>query len=187
MARFYNDYSGSISIDGVNIKEFTNESFRRFVGMVQQDNFIFNDTIYKNITYGSVGFTENDIIEACKKASLYKFIMSLPDKFDTVVGPRGLKLSGGQKQRIALARIFLRNPEIVIFDEATSALDNTSETIIQEAIEKLEGKTVITVAHRLSTIKDCDKIIVIDNHKIAEMGTHDELIAKKGIYASLQK
>ena len=148
LERFYVPDSGSILIDGVNINRITEESFRRKIGIVHQDNYIFDGTIYENISYGNWGCTDNDVVEATKKANLYTFIMSLPDRFNTKVGPRGLKLSGGQKQRISLARIFLQNPDIVLLDEATSALDNESEAIVQDALEKLEGKTIIMIAHR---------------------------------------
>ena len=137
--------------------------------------------------YGSEHALESEVIDACKKADIYDFIMSLPEKFDTEVGPRGLTLSGGQKQRIALARIFLKNPDVIVLDEATSALDNTTESSIQRAIDNMQGKTLITIAHRLSTIKDYDKIYVIDKNTVAECGTHDELIAAGGIYAKMQK
>lgn len=129
----------------------------------------------------------DDVIEACKRASIYDFIQSLPDKFNTDVGPKGLKLSGGQKQRIALARIFLANPDIILLDEATSALDNETEAIIQQSLDMFKDKTMIVVAHRLTTIKDSDKIVVIDSHRIAEEGTHDELMAKGGLYAKMYK
>lgn len=187
LLHFYEPNRGSISIDGIDLKNMTDESFRRLVGTVQQENNIFPGSILSNVTYGSRHSLENEVVEACKRARIYDFIMSLPEKFDTEVGPRGLKLSGGQKQRIALARIFLKNPEIIILDEATSALDNETETLIQDAISELRDKTIITIAHRLSTIKDSDQIYVINNNTIAENGTHDELIAKSGIYASMQK
>ena len=165
----------------------TDESFRRLVGTVQQENNIFPGSIWSNITYGSSHTLESEVIEACKRARIYDFIIGLPERFDTEVGPRGLKLSGGQKQRIALARLFLKNPEIIILDEATSALDNETESAIQDAIDELQGKTIVTIAHRLSTIKDSDEIYVLNNNTIAEHGTHDELIAKGGLYAAMQK
>ena len=184
---FYEPNSGHITIDGIDLKDMTDESFRRIVGTVQQENNIFPGSIWSNVTYGSKHALESEVIEACKRARIYDFIMTLPEKFDTEVGPRGLKLSGGQKQRIALARLFLKNPEIIILDEATSALDNETETLIQDAIDELHGKTIITIAHRLSTIKDSDVIYVLNNNTIAEYGTHDELITKGGLYAAMQK
>ena len=187
LLHFYEPKAGNICIDGIDIKEMTDESFRRLVGTVQQENNIFPGSIMSNITYGSKHSLENEIVEACKRARIYDFIMSLPEKFDTEVGPRGLKLSGGQKQRIALARLFLKNPDIIILDEATSALDNETETLIQDAIDELSGKTIITIAHRLSTIKNSDQIYVLDKNTIAEHGTHDELITQNGIYAAMQK
>lgn len=183
----YRDFEGSIRIDGVDVRKLKIDSVRSKIGFVHQDNHIFDTTIYENIVYGNHNASMSDVVDACKKASIYDFIMSLPDKFETNVGPRGLKLSGGQKQRISLARIFLKDADIILLDEATSALDNESESIVQESLGLFEGKTIITVAHRLSTIRDCDKIVVIDNHNIAEMGTHDELVAKNGVYAGLLK
>ena len=187
LLHFYEPGSGSISIDGVDIRDVTDKSFRKIVGAVQQENCIFPGSIWDNVRYGSEHALESEVVDACKKADIYDFIMSLPEKFDTEVGPKGLKLSGGQKQRIALARIFLKNPEIIVLDEATSALDNTTESSIQRAIDNMQGKTLITIAHRLSTIKDYDKIYVIDKNTVAECGTHDELIAAGGIYAKMQK
>lgn len=183
--RFYDTYNGSIKIDGIDTRELTANSLRSKISIVHQDNYILDGTIYDNIVYGNWKVTEYDVIEACKKASIYDFIKSLPDGFNTNVGPRGLKLSGGQKQRIALARVFLGDTDIILLDEATSALDNESENIIQESMNLLKDKTLIIVAHRLSTIKDCDKIIVIDNHSIAESGSHEELITNGGIYHDL--
>lgn len=185
--KFYSPSSGSILLDGHNIWDLTNKSYRSLIACVHQDNMIFPGTIRDNIAYGKPDAMEFEIVEAAKKANLYNFIMGLPDRFNTQVGPRGLKLSGGQKQRIALARLFLRNAEIVMLDEATSALDNESETFIQEAIAELKDKTVITIAHRLSTIKDCDIIYVMGDHTILESGTHEELMAKQGVYFNMQK
>lgn len=183
--RFYDTYSGAIKIDGIDTRELTANSLRSKISIVHQDNYILDGTIYDNIVYGNWKATEYDVIEACKKASIYDFIKSLPDGFETNVGPRGLKLSGGQKQRIALARVFLNNADIILLDEATSALDNESENIVQESMNLLQDKTLIIVAHRLSTIKDCNKIVVVDNHTITEEGTHETLLAKQGIYANL--
>lgn len=187
LEKFYNPTGGSIEIDGIDSRLITASSIRKKMGIVHQDPYIFSTTIYENIRYGNWECSGSDVIEACKKANLYNFIQSLPEKFHTKVGSKGLKLSGGQKQRIALARIFLSNPEIVLLDEATSALDNESEVIIQEALSMFRDKTLITIAHRLSTIKDSDNIYVIENHTIEESGSHDELMQKKGRYYNLVK
>lgn len=187
LLHFYDPKNGSIKIDGINLKEVTDKSFRNLVGTVQQENTIFPGSIMDNIVFGNAHAIEHEVVEACKKAKIYDFIMSLPEKFDTEVGPRGLKLSGGQKQRIALARLFLKNPQIIILDEATSALDNETETFVQEAIDSMSDKTVIIIAHRLSTIKNCDKIFVLDHGTVAESGSHEELINKNGIYTRMQK
>lgn len=183
--RFYDTTEGSILIDGIDIKEFTLSSLRNKIGIVHQANYIFKGTIKENIAYGISSVTETDLIAACKKANIYDFIKSLPEGFDTDVGPNGLKLSGGQQQRVSLARIFLNQPDIILLDEATSALDNESEAIVQEALNMFSDKTIITVAHRLSTIKDSDKIFVVDEHKIVESGTHQELLDKHGFYYNL--
>lgn len=184
--RFYNINSGEILIDGINIKDFTFESLRRNIGIVQQDVFLFTGTIWDNIAYGKVDATEEEIIEAAKLANIHDFIMSLDDKYDTYIGERGVRLSGGQKQRISIARLFLKNPPILILDEATSALDNATELMIQESLEKLsENKTTLVVAHRLSTIKNADTIVVLTDKGIEEKGTHEELLALNGIYKEL--
>ena len=185
--RFYDVDSGSIKIDGIDIRELKIDSLRKYMGIVHQSPYIFDGTLRANIAYGRPSATDAEIIDACKKASIYDFIVSLPEGLDTKVGPRGLKLSGGQKQRISIARVFLTNPEIIILDEATAALDNETEKLVQDAIRAFKGKTIITVAHRLSTIKDCDCIYVVHNHKIAEAGTHSELMNAGGIYAGMQK
>ena len=185
--RFYDVDSGSIKIDGIDIRELKINSLRKYMGIVHQSPYIFDGTLRANIVYGRPTATDAEIIDACKKASIYDFITSLPEGLDTKVGPRGLKLSGGQKQRISIARVFLTNPEIIILDEATSALDNETEHLVQDALRAFKGKTTITVAHRLSTIKDCDCIYVVHNHKIAESGSHNELINAGGIYAAMQK
>lgn len=188
LEKFYVPDGGKITIDGIDTKLIDGNSLRQKIAVVHQDNHIFNASIYDNILYGSESMKgAKSVLEACKKANLTEFIESLPDKYDTIVGPRGLKLSGGQKQRIALARIFLKDPEIILLDEATSALDNETESIIQEAIDAFKGKTIITVAHRLSTIRNSDVIYVLDNHKVAESGTHEELLALGGIYAHMCK
>ncbi|MFR7871745.1 MAG: ABC transporter ATP-binding protein, partial [Fenollaria timonensis] len=184
--RFYDVTSGEILIDGRNIKDFTLKSLRQNIGSVQQEVYLFSGTILENIKYGKIDASKDEIIEAAKLAGAYDFIMELKDGFNTYVGERGVKLSGGQKQRIAIARVFLKNPKVLILDEATSALDNTSERLIQESLEKLsEGRTTLTIAHRLSTIKNAKTIIVLTDDGIKETGTHDELMSKKGLYYEL--
>lgn len=184
--RMYDVHSGSIKIDGIDIRDLTRESLINKMGIVHQTNYIFKGTLYDNVVYG-VGdnIDREKVIDACKKAYIYDFIMSLPDGFNTDVGPNGLKLSGGQQQRIAIARIILRDPDIIILDEATSALDNEAEKIIQDSFKLFEDKTIITVAHRLSTIKDCDKIFVIGNHQVSESGTHTELLNNDSDYSRM--
>ena len=184
--RFYELDSGNIKIDGNSIKDVSLRSLRKNIGVVQQDVFLFTGTIRDNIICGNPEATEEEMIEAAKKARIHDFIMTLPEKYDTYIGERGVKLSGGQKQRISISRIFLKNPPIIILDEATSALDNVTEREIQASLEELsKDRTNIVVAHRLSTIKNADEIIVITNGKISERGTHDELIKAGGIYATL--
>ena len=185
LMKFYSVNHGAIKIDGISLDELETESYRKYVGMVHQNPHIFDGTLFENIKYAVPGATDEEVYEACKKACIYDFIMTLPERFGTNVGPRGLKLSGGQKQRIALARLFLLDPEVIVLDEATSALDNETEEAIQDALKQFTGKTMITVAHRLSTIKDSDRIVVIKEHTVAEQGTHDELVAKNGIYAAM--
>ena len=185
--KLYKPLCGQILIDGTDIWDLTNDSYRKFIRSVHQENTMFPGTIWENIVYGSKWFKEVDVIEACKKAHIYEFIMSLPQKFETEIGPRGLILSTGQKQRIALARVLLTDPEIILLDEATSALDNESEKIIQDAIDSLQGKTIITIAHRLSTIWNSDRIYVIGDHKVLEYGTHEELMSAKGVYYRMNK
>lgn len=184
--RFYEVTEGGIFIDGKNIKDLTLESLRKNIGIVHQDVFLFTGTIKENILYGNPDATDKEVIDAAKRANIHDFIINLPDGYDTYVGERGIKLSGGQKQRISIARVFLKNPPILILDEATSALDNATEIIIQKSLEKLsEGRTTIVVAHRLSTIKNADEIIVLTANGIEEKGSHEELIKKNGIYAKL--
>ena len=184
--RFYDVSMGEIDIDNENIDEYTLESLRKQIGIVQQDVFLFGGSIKDNILYGNLDASEEELIEASKKANIYDYVKSLPQGFDTQIGERGVKLSGGQKQRISIARIFLKNPSILILDEATSALDNTTEMLIQNALDELcKGRTTIVVAHRLSTIRNANKIYVISDGEIKESGTHDELIAKNGAYKTL--
>lgn len=186
--RFYDASSGSILIDGVDIKSVTINSLRDNIGVVAQDVYLFSGSVRENIAYGKIGATDEEIVEAAKLAGAHDFISSLPEGYDTYVGERGVKLSGGQKQRISIARLFLKNPPILILDEATSALDNESEKLVQESLEKLaHGRTTFTIAHRLTTIKNADRILVLTENGIEESGTHAELIAKGGIYSELYK
>ena len=185
LPRFYDVTGGSITVDGKDIRGLTLKSLRSQIGMVQQDVYLFDGTIKDNIAYGKPGASDEEIINAAKCASIHDFIMELPDGYDTYVGERGTRLSGGQKQRISIARVFLKNPPILILDEATSALDNESERWIQKSLEELsKNRTTITIAHRLSTIRDADEIIVITEDGIAERGTHAELLEKNGLYAA---
>lgn len=184
--RFYEADEGTIYIDGVDIRDLTRESLHRNIGIVAQDVFLFNGSIRENIAYGNLDATDEEIVEAAKKAHIHDYIMTLDHGYDTGVGERGVKLSGGQKQRISIARVFLKNPSILILDEATSALDNATEMLIQQALNDLShGRTCIVVAHRLSTIKNADEIIVLTKDGITERGTHEELIAAGGMYAKL--
>lgn len=184
LPRFYDVNSGSIEIDGKDIRKLSLASLRRSIGIVQQDVYLFTGTIGENIAYGNPKASKEEIIEAAKKANIHEFIMSLPDGYDSFVGERGTRLSGGQKQRISIARVFLKDPKILILDEATSALDNESERYVQKSLEELaKNRTCITIAHRLSTIRNADEIIVIGENGIEERGTHAELLAKNNIYA----
>ena len=183
---FYNVENGQILIDGKEIHDITLASLRRNIGIVQQDIYLFNASIRDNILYGRLDATEEEVIEAAKRANIHDYIMSLDEGYDTVIGERGVRLSGGQKQRLCIARVFLKNPPILILDEATSALDNTTEILIQQALDELcKGRTTLVVAHRLSTIKNADEIAVISEGNIIEQGTHDELVSRGGVYAKL--
>ena len=184
--RFYDVTGGSIKIDGQDIRDVTKHSLRKNIGIVQQDVFIFADTVLENIRYGRPDATYEEVVEAAKRAEIYDDIMDMPDGFDTYVGERGTKLSGGQKQRISIARIFLKNPKLLILDEATSALDTITEEYIQRSFDKLaEGRTTVIIAHRLTTVQDADRIIVVEGGLIKEQGTHEELLELGGEYAKL--
>ncbi len=184
--RFYDVTEGSITIDGTDVRDVTKRSIRQNVGIVQQDVFIFADTILENIRYGRPDATYEEVVEAARRAEIYDDIMDMPDQFETYVGERGTKLSGGQKQRVSIARIFLKDPKILILDEATSALDTITEEKIQESFEELaKGRTTIVIAHRLSTVRDADRIVVIEDGLIVEEGSHQELLEKGGAYAKL--
>ena len=188
LPNFYalSDDGGEILIDGKNIKDLTLESVRKSIGIVQQDVFLFAGTIKENILYGRPDATDDEIVEAAKKANIHDYIITLKNGYDTDIGERGVKLSGGQKQRISIARVFLKDPAILILDEATSALDNTTEVLIQSALDELcKGRTTLVVAHRLSTIRNADEIVVVTEGEIIERGTHDELIKKDGVYKNL--
>lgn len=184
--RFYDVDSGSVTVDGIDVRDIKIKSLRENIGIVQQDVYLFSGTVKDNIGYGKSTASDREIIEAAKLAGAYEFIKSLPNGFDTYVGERGVKLSGGQKQRISIARVFLKNPPILILDEATSALDNKSEIVVQDSIEKLsKGRTTITIAHRLTTVQNADLIIVMTRDGIVERGSHQELMAKRGYYYNL--
>ncbi|WP_088035980.1 ABC transporter ATP-binding protein [Evansella clarkii] len=186
--RFYDVDVGAVTIDGIDVRQMTKESLRSQIGIVQQDVFLFTGTLKENIAYGMLDASDEEIAEAARRAHLEEFIHSLPDGYETQIGERGLKLSGGQKQRIAIARMFLKNPPILILDEATSALDTGTELIIQEALSELaENRTTLVIAHRLATIRNADRIVVVTPEGIAEEGTHEELVRKGGVFASLHK
>ena len=186
LPRFYPLTDGTITIDGVDIRDVTLDSLRRHIGIVQQDVFLFNGTIRENILYGKLDATEEEVILAAKRANIHDYVMSLEQGYDTPIGERGVRLSGGQKQRLSIARFFLKDPAILILDEATSALDNTTEILIQQALDELcRGRTTLVVAHRLSTIKNADSIVVIDQGRILERGSHEDLMEKGGLYRQL--
>ncbi len=188
LPRFYETQSGTVSIDGKDITTVTRSSLRKHIGIVTQDVFLFTGTIFENIAYGKEGATMEEVVAAAKLANIHEFILDLPDGYDTFVGERGVKLSGGQKQRISIARVFLKDPAILILDEATSALDNATEILIQKSLDALcKGRTTIVVAHRLSTVKNADEIVVIADEGIKEKGTHAALLEKGGMYAELYK
>ena len=184
LPRFYDVQSGSITIDGQDVRDVTQQSLRRAIGLVQQDVYLFDGTIRENIGYGKPGATDEEIVEAARKANIHEFIASLPAGYDTLVGERGSHLSGGQKQRVAIARVFLKDPKILILDEATSALDNESEEAVQESLERLAAeRTTVIIAHRLSTIKNADEIATVEHGRVVERGTHEELLKRGGTYA----
>ena len=184
LPRFYEVTSGRITIDGTDIRNVTQESLRRAIGIVQQEVYLFQGTIRENIAYGKPEATQEEIETAAKQANLHNFITSLEQGYETKVGERGVRLSGGQKQRVAIARVFIKNPKILILDEATSALDNESERFIQSSLERLaKHRTTLVIAHRLSTIRHADRILVIDKRGIIESGTHEELLEQNGVYA----
>lgn len=184
--RFYDVRDGQIFIDGIDANDITRESLRKNIGVVQQDVYLFNSSIKDNILYGRLDATDDEVVEAAKRANIHDYVMTLPDGYDTIIGERGVKLSGGQKQRLCIARVFLKNPPILILDEATSALDNATEIMIQQSLDELcRGRTTLVVAHRLSTVKNADEIAVVSGGKIVERGTHEQLLEQNGIYANL--
>ena len=184
--RFYDVTGGSVCVDGHDVRSVTQRSLRRNIGILQQDVFMFAGTIRENIRYGRLDATDEEIEEAARRAEIHDEIMAMPDGYDSYIGERGVMLSGGQKQRISIARVFLKNPKVLILDEATSALDTVTEQRIQKSMDALsEGRTSIVIAHRLSTVRHADCIAVVENEHIVELGSHEELMKKNGIYASL--
>jgi ABC-type multidrug transport system fused ATPase/permease subunit len=186
ICRFYDPAEGKITLDGIDLRDVKIQSLRDNIGMVLQDTFLFARTVKENIAYGNANVSDAQIIEAAKAANAHEFIMNLPDGYDSEVGERGVTLSGGEKQRVSIARAILKNPQILILDEATSAVDSATESAIQEAMDRLiEGRTTIAIAHRLSTLRNADKLIVLEGGEIVEQGTHKELLDREGIYANL--
>ena len=186
LLRFYDPLSGRILVDGIDIRQYKQQELRRNIGIVQQDVFLFSDSVTHNIAYAKPEAEQSEVENAARLAAADKFIEELPNKYATEIGERGVKLSGGQKQRLAIARVFLKNPPIVILDEATSSLDNYTEKLIQESLDKLaENRTTLIIAHRMSTIKNADKIIVLNNGEVAEIGTHSTLMSGGGLYYNL--
>ena len=184
--RFYEVTFGTILLDGIDVRKYTLSSLRKSIGVVQQDVYLFAGTVLDNIRYGKVEATREEVIQAAKDANAHEFIMGLPQGYDTNIGQRGVKLSGGQKQRLSIARVFLKNPPVLIFDEATSALDNESEKVVQESLEKLaKNRTTFVIAHRLSTIRNAQRILVLTDEGISEEGSHEELMKKQGVYYNL--
>jgi ATP-binding cassette, subfamily B, bacterial len=183
LPRFYDVDGGGVRIDGVDVRDVTLDSLRSSIGFVQQDVYLFDATIGENIAYGDFSASQDDIVQAAKRANIHDFICSLPQGYDTPVGEHGARLSGGQKQRVAIARVFLKNPPIIVLDEATSALDNESEALVQASLAELSrGRTVLVIAHRLSTIRGAHAIAVVQDGRVQQMGTHDELLAQGGVY-----
>jgi subfamily B ATP-binding cassette protein MsbA len=184
--RFYDPTVGRLTIDGHDLREIDLASLRRLMGIVTQETILFNDTVLANIAYGLEGASREDVEKAASAANAHEFITAMPEGYDTVIGERGARLSGGERQRLAIARAILKNPPILIFDEATSSLDTESERLVQEAIEHLfEGRTVLIIAHRLSTVRNADRIVAMEDGRVLEEGTHDELIARNGLYRRL--
>jgi len=188
LPRFYDVVEGSVKVDGQDVRSLSQSSLRRNIGLIQQDVFMFAGTVKENIRYGRPDATDAEIIEAAIHARIHEEIMEMPDKYDTYIGERGVMLSGGQKQRLSIARVFLKNPKILVLDEATSALDTVTEQRIQASLDELsQGRTSIIIAHRLSTVKNADQIAVVEDEHIVELGSHRELMERDGVYAALVK